>query len=442
MADQYFIEEGYYTPTGYFAYIAEAQVDATFYIDPGYIDFSFFEERGSWSELTATGVVNPITVVLADAALVSDFVVNVTPTRIVEIPTSVVTWDDTITWEDWYGTYWEPQDFLLNLQATIQVAGVVETVETGSAQLFSEFSVTVIGTEEFTGVVNIESTTSVLVLGVREQFSNVNLAAEFALVSDAQRQRLGAVASDSIFVLDGLAEKTALANSQLESTFTQTTIGTKATETILTVFSDLTLEANANIIASASTDISVNTAVDTTGIRIQSAEASTQGIFGLDIILSKVVAADAVLSSLFDLSADSQRARTATAETVSNFEFFTVPERQRTGTAQIANEFTVDLQGQAEFGTQIDLPIQFGFDALSQRDVLVSLALDAFAIQVSVGEIIRLDPNLVIKVLPESRVILADSETRIIDVLSETRKFTAESETRTVKVLAETRTLT
>ena len=51
--DQLYIEDGYFTPDGYYVYIAEARVDLTPYIDEGYIDFNYYEYYGGFASLTA-----------------------------------------------------------------------------------------------------------------------------------------------------------------------------------------------------------------------------------------------------------------------------------------------------------------------------------------------------------------------------------------------------
>ena len=51
--DQLYIEDGYFTPDGYYVYIAEAKVDLTPYIDEGYIEANYYEYYGGSATLTA-----------------------------------------------------------------------------------------------------------------------------------------------------------------------------------------------------------------------------------------------------------------------------------------------------------------------------------------------------------------------------------------------------
>lgn len=51
--DQLYIEDGYFTPDGYYVYIALAKVDLTPYIDEGYIEANYYEYYGGFATLTA-----------------------------------------------------------------------------------------------------------------------------------------------------------------------------------------------------------------------------------------------------------------------------------------------------------------------------------------------------------------------------------------------------
>lgn len=214
-----------------------------------------------------------------------------------------------------------------------------------------------------------------------------NLSAVSTLTASAERRRNTAVT--------------------LNASASQITGAVKTTETTTDLSVVLTLAAEAIKTARGQVTLAHQAAQTTLVTRIRSAEITISGamqfVAGVDLIPPLRTTANMSVSVNM----------TTTAITVSQ------------GTISAVATSTVSVSVTRIRSQNVNVTAQVTQNTVIGRLVgLVATELNVQGFQVTVGFVINIDPNLTIRILPESRVLTITGETRLLLVLSETRLLT------------------
>jgi len=214
--DQLYIEDGYFTPDGYYVYIAEAKVDLTPYIDEGYIDTNYYEYYGGVGtfacdfDVVAGGQIEEANADLTATASIS---AQIAITKVADSAISAVANQTTIASRTQEGASAVSAQVS---QTTVAVKTVSADINAGA--LFSP-SITVEAVKNMTAVIDCVST----------------------VTASTQATKVFNITLSSIVTQSLQGVYTASAVSNLSSAFTSTIIIGKLKETSSTLSSSTTL---------------------------------------------------------------------------------------------------------------------------------------------------------------------------------------------------------
>jgi hypothetical protein len=239
-----------------------------------------------------------------------------------------------------------------------------------------------------------------------KQTGNV-IAVESTAAQTTQGQRIRYAGADfSAFNSTvTVAAKNATGTITLESEFTQVTDAVKDAQGVIALNSQCEITANTaqgKIVGFAATLASAVTQ-DTIGDRIQPAGSDmlsefTQSTNSNDSKITRIVTA---ITSTATMTVSADRSRAVIALQASAGTLTCQNDTIRFGSAQITDAFNI----------------------LASPTFIVRITADflAFNSQLTVGEVINIDPYLTLWIKPESRTYEITAETRIITILQETR---------------------
>jgi hypothetical protein len=235
-------------------------------------------------------------------------------------------------------------------------------------------------------VVNAESAVSQTVTGFRIQQGESAITALYSQLTVAFQNATGTVLLESVTQMQITAEKNAVGVIALATQFTQ------------------------------STD-----SADSKTVRVSSAMAAefTQVSEGL-----RIQPASADLTAQFTQTANTDLSKTTrvSADVNTTVSMTTVGLRLRDGIALQASLGTLscDIDRLRQFNSNLSAVI-YDFTASPTFIIRVTATFSAFNSQLTVGEIINIDPALQLKIEPETRINKIPQETRVLSIESETR---------------------
>jgi hypothetical protein len=238
-----------------------------------------------------------------------------------------------------------------------------------------------------TGIVlNLDTTATQTVTAFRIQQGESSISALYSQLTVAFQNATGTVLLESAFEMQTIAEKNAVGVIAMAAEFTQST-DTADAKTVR-VSSEM----------SAATDLTAE------GLRIQPA--------GADFTAQFTQTANTAQSKITRVSADF----TVTATQITDIDRF------RDGIALQASLGTLscDIDRLRQFNSDLSA-VFYDFTASPTFIIRVTAEFTAFNTQLTVGEIINIDPFLQLKIVSETRTLKIAQETRVLTVESETR---------------------
>jgi hypothetical protein len=238
-----------------------------------------------------------------------------------------------------------------------------------------------------TGIVlNLDTTATQTVTGFRIQQGESSISALYSQLSVAVQNASGTVLLETVTQMQTIAEKNAVGVIQLASAFTQST-DTADAKTVRV----------SSAMAAEFTQVSE-------GLRIQPA--------GADLTAQFTQTANTDLSKTTRVSADVNTTVSMT----------TVGLRLRDGIALQASLGTLscDIDRLRQFDSNLSAVI-YDFTASPTFIIRITADFTAFNSQLTVGEIINIDPFLQLKIEPETRINKIPQESRVLSIESETR---------------------
>lgn len=382
-----------------------------------------------------------------DLACVSSLSASANVTRDAGYPTATVTWDSQdSSWDDWQHLYWDPDNGIwISTRSSLYAFPIV----TGSQQhlLTSAFSIYPIGGQVQTGIANlVENQSDIFVIGGYEKTTGgtVSVSSTLTVPGEKLHSTTGSDISTS-FSISAQADviPPTRGTADLQSQFTIYPNGGQFQTGTIDLASEFTIYALGK----------------TPGIQ----EASA----GITARASSIVAgarragADSAVSAQAQASATSIRIRRTADDLSSQFSQLAIPTRKRPGLATIASVATYSatctriqrspaaLSSTCSFavnGGQLAsagglLNTAFGMPVLGGRLASGQALLQALGFTLQAGDVYWFDPDLVLRVIPESRFYAVLGETRSLTVADETRVNMVLDELRTLDVPEETRSL-
>ncbi len=274
--------------------------------------------------------------------------------------------------------------------ADLNVVGAQSTVNdrlrTTTAALATTVTMSVEAAKTTGFAVNVESAATQSVTGFRIQQGQASISALNSQLTAAFKNATGTVLLETVTQMQITAEKNAVGVIDISAEFTQSTETADAK----------TVRVNA--------DIAAEFTQSAEGIRIQPA--------GADLTVSMAQVTDTTFSKTTRVTADFSVSVSQTTQA----------ERLRDGIALQAALATlscgIDRLRQANSNMSA---VIYDFTASPTFIIRITADFSAFNSQLTVGDVINLDPALTLRVRPESRTIKITQETRVRRILPETR---------------------
>jgi hypothetical protein len=262
---------------------------------------------------------------------------------------------------------------------------VNDRLRTSTVTLASAVSASIAPVKRIGVVVNAESAVSQTVTAFRIQQGQASISALYSQLSVAFQNATGTVLLETVTTMQITAEKNAVGVIQLASAFTQSTNS-----------ADSKTARVSSAMAAEFTQVSE-------GLRIQPAGADVSAQFTqtTNSDLSKTTRVTANVATAVAITATARRLR-STPTTMS-------------AVASVVCNNIVLRRASANLTDSFDILISV------QYIIRVTATFSAFNSQLTVGEIINIDPFLQLKIEPETRINKIPQESRVFIIESETR---------------------
>jgi hypothetical protein len=273
--------------------------------------------------------------------------------------------------------------------ADLNVVGAQSTandrLRTTAVALASAVSATITAVKRTGIVVNAASVVSQSVTGFRIQQGQASISALYSQLSVAFQNATGTVLLETVTAMQITAEKNAVGEIALSAQFTQTT-NTANSKT-----------------ARVSSAIAAQATLTVEGLRIQPAGANLSAVVTqtTNTANSKITRVNAAFVTAVTTTATAARTRST-------------PTTLSAATAIVCNNVVL-RQANANFTDSFDVLCSV------QYIIRVTATFSAFNSQLTVGEIINIDPALQLMIEPETRIRKIQQETRVLSIESETR---------------------
>jgi hypothetical protein len=271
----------------------------------------------------------------------------------------------------------------LNVVATQSTAN--DRLRTTAITLSSAVTATITAVKTTGVVVNAESAATQTVTGFRIQQGESSISALYSQLTVAFQNATGTVLLETVTTMQITAEKNAVGVIALATQFTQVTDS-----------ADSKTVRVSSAIAAEFTQVSE-------GLRIQPA--------GADVSAQFTQTANTDLSKTTRVTAN---VATAVAINVTAARTRSTPTTMSAVTSVVCNNIVLRR-------ASANLTDSFDLLASPQYIIRITATFSAFNSQLTVGEIINIDPHLQLKIEPETRINKIPQETRVLSIESETR---------------------
>jgi hypothetical protein len=242
-------------------------------------------------------------------------------------------------------------------------------------------------------VVNAESAATQSVTGFRIKQGQASISALYSQLSVAVQNATGTVLLETVTAMQTTAEKNAVGLIAMTSQFTQSTNSADSK----------TVRASSAIAAQFTQVVE--------GLRIQPAGANLSASItqSTNTANSKITRVTAALATAVTTVVTARRTRST-------------PSTLSASATMVCNNVVL-RQGNANLVDNFDMLVSV------QYIIRVTATFSAFNSQLTVGEIINIDPALQLMIEPETRINKIPQETRVLSIESETRVNIIEDKT-------------
>lgn len=411
------------------------------------------------------------------------------------------TWDGTDEWDriSWIDRWWQGYRFptittelsadalsLERAQVSIDAEFALEisadVVVLGETQLESQFTQTVeagiitLGAAELESVASQTVSANITVTGTAnlEVTAEITTTGRILKLVDILFDPFATLEVDAVVDVTGRSDLTGVFDLEVDSAITRTAA--------CTLESTANLEVAALKLVRGTAELPTQATIEVEGLRITTAEATLDSEFTQITTARLFPGGKATLDSSFNIDIDADNLNISAALlafearlesgssvqvdgkiVIADLMSFTVSaDNFNIASANLSSEFTLICDVFNFRPGQAELPIVAELTAEPKLTLGGKITLDAFASQLTVGErlpggsanlqmrfdfvsegdLVLFDSELVYNVLPESRSITVEGETRLYRILPEDRSQTVLGETRTYRILPESRILT
>ena len=315
------------------------------------------------------------------------------------------------------------RQFSSSVSSTVIQASTVRKIVNPTVSLTSNFSQSTQVRRIRTGSSNLSTAVTVTITGQRVRFADSQQSATASLTASGDRSRQTSLTVQSSTNLNETSTRIRFADTEFESLATQlTAAGYNATGTVL-----LESRFDSSVQAQKTTDVVSNLVIDTdfTVVNdrfrlVDSSITSETNVFAEALNIRPAGSSMEVTTSL-SINTDNSRIVGITANNTSEFTQTTVNDTLRLAVASLSATATASIiafkvkQFNIALTSQASIQILTGIRADARAD------LPAISVQLTVGDVINIDPFYQIKVEQESRQGTVRPENRVIQVEQETR---------------------
>jgi hypothetical protein len=272
-----------------------------------------------------------------------------------------------------------------NLNVVAAQSTVNDRLRTSTVTLASAVSASITAVKRTGIVLDLDTTATQTATGFRIQQGESSISALYSQLTVAFQNATGTVLLETLTTMQITAEKNAVGVIELASAFTQSTDS-----------ADSKTVRVSSAIAAEFTQVSE-------GLRIQPAGADVSAQFTqtANTDLSKTTRVNANVVSAVAITAAAARTRST-------------PSSMSASATMVCNNIVLRR-------ASANLVDNFDLLASPQYIIRITAEFSAFNSQLTVGEIINIDPFLQLKIEPETRINKIPQETRVLSIESETR---------------------
>lgn len=411
------------------------------------------------------------------------------------------TWDETDDWSriSWLDRWFQGYRFP-TITANLEADGINLVI--AEADLSVETALTVEGLSLERADINISAEFTQTATAEMTRNATADLESQFTLASQSQVDvdgkadldlsteitttgrilKLVDILIDPFADLSVSGEVTANAQATLESQFEIESASTVLKSATIDLIVTAEITAIPTLSVGGASDLAIETALSAQAQRLKRAQASLESEFSLISGAILTVVAEADLESSFTVTASAENLNISAALlafeaeltsgssvtleaacVISDLMNFSVSaENFVRASASLTSEFTITADVFNFVNASATLDSETDLDADAVMTVAGRSTLDAFASQLTVGErlpggsanlqmrfdfvsegdLVLFDSEFVIHVLPETRSLAVEGETRQYKILPEDRSQAVLGETNTYRILPESRILT
>lgn len=274
-----------------------------------------------------------------------------------------------------------------------------------------------------TGSSNLSTAVTVTITGQRVRFADSQISSTASLTASADRTRTLASSITSNADQNTVGQRIRYFDTDFESLATQlTAAGYNATGTVL-----LESRFDSSVEAQKTTDVVSNLVIDTdftvVNDRFRSFDSSitSETIVFAEALNIRPAGSSMEVTTSLSINTDNSRIVGVTANNISEFTQTTVNDTLRLAVATLSATATASILAFKVKQFNIALTSQASIQTLTGIRADARADLPAISVQLTVGDVINIDPFYQIKVEPESRQGTVRPENRVIQVEQETR---------------------
>ena len=320
-------------------------------------------------------------------------------------------------------TFGKIRQFSSSVSSTVTQTSTVTKIVRPTVTVSSNFTQSTQVRRIRTGSSNLSTAVTVTITGQRVRFADSQQSATASLTASGDRSRQTSLTVQSSTNLNETSTRIRFADTEFESLATQlTAAGYNATGTVL-----LESRFESSVEAQKTTDITktLNAVADINTINdrfrsFDSSITSETNVFAEALNIRPAGSSMEVTTSL-SINTDNSRIVGITANSTSEFTQTTINDTLRLAVASLSATATASIiafkvkQFNIALTSQASIQILTGIRADARAD------LPAISVQLTVGDVINIDPFYQIKVEQESRQGTVRPENRVIQVEQETR---------------------
>ena len=320
-------------------------------------------------------------------------------------------------------TFGKIRQFSSSVSSTVTQASTVRKIVNPTVSLTSNFSQSTQVRRIRTGSSNLSTAVTVTITGQRVRFADSQQSATASLTASGDRSRQTSLTVQSSTNLNETSQRIRYFDTDFESLATQlTAAGYNATGTVL-----LESRFESSVEAQKTTDVVSNLVIDTdftvVNDRFRSVDSSitSETIVFAEALNIRPAGSSMEVTSSLSINTDTSRIVGITANSTSEFTQTTVNDTLRLAVASLSATATASIIAFKVKQFNIALTSQASIQTLTGIRADARADLPAISVQLTVGDVINIDPFYQIKVEQESRQGTVRPENRVIQVEQETR---------------------